>query len=83
MPVIKGHRVVTAVTGLQQELRRQWRHRKFKGITRVYLFVCIERDNLSVDQDVFNHEVSRSHSDTLQSVGLLWTNDQLVAETST
>jgi len=28
-------------------------------------------------------EFSRSHSDTPQSVGLLWTNDQLVAETST
>ena len=29
------------------------------------------------------HEVSRSHSDAPQSVGLLWTSDQLVAETST
>jgi hypothetical protein len=28
-------------------------------------------------------EVSRSHNDALQSVGLLWTGDQLVAETST
>jgi hypothetical protein len=28
-------------------------------------------------------EVSRSHSDTRQSVGLLWTSDQSVAETST
>jgi hypothetical protein len=28
-------------------------------------------------------EASRSHSDTQQSVGLLWTSDQLVAETST
>ena len=29
-------------------------------------------------------EVSRSHTkDTSQSVGLLWTSDQLVAETST
>jgi len=28
-------------------------------------------------------EISRSHSDTSQSVGLLWTSDQLVAETST
>jgi len=28
-------------------------------------------------------EVSRSYSDTPQSVGLLWTSDQLVAETST
>jgi len=28
------------------------------------------------------HEVSRSHNDASQSVGLLWTSDQLVAETS-
>jgi hypothetical protein len=27
-------------------------------------------------------EVPRSHSDTPQSVGILWTSDQLVAETS-
>jgi hypothetical protein len=29
------------------------------------------------------HEVSRSHTTTSQSVGLLWTSNQLVAETST
>ena len=28
-------------------------------------------------------DVSRSHTMTQQSVGLLWTSDQLVAETST
>jgi len=28
-------------------------------------------------------EASRSHSDTPHSVGLIWTNDQLDAETST
>ena len=28
-------------------------------------------------------DVSRSHTTTYQSVGLLWTSDQLVAETST
>jgi len=28
-------------------------------------------------------DVSRSHTTTQQSVGLLWTSDQLVAETST
>ena len=28
-------------------------------------------------------DVSRSHNDAPQSVGLLWTSDQLVAETST
>jgi len=36
-----------------------------------------------VGQDLLTVEASRSHSDTPQSVGLLWTNDQLVAETST
>ena len=35
-----------------------------------------------VGQGLFIHEVSRSHNNTLQSVGLLWTSDQLVAETS-
>jgi len=35
-------------------------------------------------QGLLIFEVSRSHSlDTPQSVGLLWMNDQLVAETST
>jgi hypothetical protein len=29
------------------------------------------------------HDVSRSHSDTTQSVGLLWMSDKLVAEIST
>jgi len=28
-------------------------------------------------------DVSRSHTDAAESVGLLWTSDQLVAETST
>jgi len=31
----------------------------------------------------FNIEASGSHSDTPHSVGLLWTSDQLVTETST
>ena len=34
-------------------------------------------------QDLLIVEVSRSHSDTPQSVGLLWTSDQSDAETST
>jgi hypothetical protein len=34
-------------------------------------------------QGLLFHEVSRSHNDEPQSVGLLWTSDQLVAETST
>jgi hypothetical protein len=31
----------------------------------------------------YSYGASRSYSDTPQSVGLLWTSDQLVAETST
>ena len=36
-----------------------------------------------IGHDLLIIEASRSHSDTPHSVGLLWTSDQLVAETST
>jgi len=36
-----------------------------------------------VGQGLLIHEVSRSHNDVPHSVGLLWTSDQSVAETST
>jgi hypothetical protein len=36
-----------------------------------------------VGQSLLIHEVSRSHTTTHQSVGLLWKSEQLVAETST
>jgi len=36
-----------------------------------------------VGQGLLIHEVSRSHNDAPQSVVLLWTSDQPVAETST
>jgi hypothetical protein len=36
-----------------------------------------------VGQGLLIVEATRSHSDTPHSVGLLWTRDQLVAETST
>jgi len=36
----------------------------------------------NADQGLLIHEVSRSHNDAPQSVGLLWTSDQPVAETS-
>jgi len=36
-----------------------------------------------VGQGLLIHEFSRSHSEALHSVGLLWTSDQPVAETST
>jgi len=37
----------------------------------------------NASHDLLVLDVSRSHSDKPQSVGLLWTSDQLVAETST
>jgi hypothetical protein len=37
----------------------------------------------NADHGLLILEVSRSHSDTPQSVGLLWTSDQLVAQPST
>jgi hypothetical protein len=39
-------------------------------------------DSPPVGHDLI-HEVSRSHNDAPQSVGLLWTSAELVAETST
>jgi hypothetical protein len=45
--------------------------------------VCFWRDSPPVGQGLLIHEISRSHSDTPHSVGLLWTSDQLVSETST
>jgi hypothetical protein len=36
-----------------------------------------------VEQILLIIEASRSHSDTQHLVGLLWTSDQLVADTST
>jgi len=44
------------------------------------------RDGLLVGLDLLIHKVLFyyiTHNDTPQSVGLLWTSDQLVAETST
>ena len=48
------------------------------------MFVWFWRDSPSVGQDLRIHEVlNHTHNDAPQSVGLLWTSDQLVAETST
>ena len=44
-------------------------------------FFLMERQTL-VDQGFLIAEASRSHSDTQQSVGLLWTSDQPNAENS-
>ena len=41
----------------------------------IYIYMCVYRAPIL--------DVSRSHNDAAQSVGLLWTSDQLVAETST
>ena len=50
-------------------------------IAEVILFVCLFLARQPpVGHGLLIHKVSRSHSDTPQSVGLLWTSDQLVAE---
>jgi len=47
----------------------------------LYLFSVALSSN--ADHGLLILEVSKSHSDIPQSVGLLWTSYQLVAETST
>jgi len=48
------------------------------------VFVCLFLARQPpVGHGLLIHEVSRSHNDATQSVALLWTSDQLVAETST
>jgi hypothetical protein len=49
--------------------------------TKYYAYSMVQQP--SVDQGFFIIEISQSHSDTLHSVGLLWTSDQLDAETFT
>jgi hypothetical protein len=51
-------------------------------ITQQQDFCFMARQPL-VGQGVLSIEASRSHSDTRHSVGLPWTNDRPVAETST
>jgi len=46
-------------------------------------FVCGRRHSPPVGYDLLINEFSRSHTEIHQSVGLLWRNDQLVADTST
>jgi len=43
---------------------------------------CFWRKGPLMGRGLLIHEVSRSHSDTPQSVGLLWTRDRFAAETS-
>jgi hypothetical protein len=49
----------------------------------IHQFACFFAQQPPVGQGLLIHEVYRSHSDTPQSVGLLWASDRLVAETST
>ena len=56
----------------------------YEKIYRVYFeYYFPWRDSPPVCHGLLIHEVPRSHSGTLQSVGILWTSDQHVAETST
>ena len=45
--------------------------------------VVLIRPEVPIGPGLLTFEASRSHSDTQHSVGLLWTSDQLVIETST
>ena len=55
--------------------RNMWEaHRKVTNGS-LLLIVCFWRDSPPVGQDVLVFKVSRSHNDTPQSVGLLWTSD--------
>ena len=59
-------------------------HGKPGDILRCFVCLFLAQHNPPVGQGLLIHEVSRSHTtDTPQSVGLLRTSDQLVAQTST
>jgi hypothetical protein len=49
----------------------------------LFTFAATAPPPLPVGQGLLIHKVSRPQTTTHQSVGLLWTSDQLVAETST
>jgi len=66
-----------AANDVKQPIRICWKPIRFK------LFLGGLLRPPPVGQSLLIHEVSRSHSDTPQSIGLLWTSDQLVAEIST
>jgi hypothetical protein len=58
-------------------------HPKILASVPRFCFVLFLEQQPPVGQDLVILEVSRSHTTTHQSVGLLYTSDQLVAETST
>ena len=51
------------------------------SVVIVTFFLVVLQPNAG--NGLFIHEVSRSHNDATQWVGLLWTSDQLLPETST
>jgi len=75
-------------------VRRNWPHLIYQTLSFMYVFLenqftCLKRYIFfsMTQQPLVGHglliiESARSHSDTPQSVGLLWTSDQPVAETS-
>ena len=66
-------------------LKRKVATLAYEGLNKfVYIYVFFTMSQQPpVDQGLLIVEYSRSHSDTPHSVGLLWTSDQPVAETST
>jgi hypothetical protein len=78
--------------GLEKILERACQNsKKFFGVPMkislpFYLFIfcfVLEQQPPPVGQSLLIHEVSRSHKSRPTMVGLLWTSDQPVAETST
>ena len=55
----------------------------FLHVTKIRVKILTFRRLMSYIYGAPILDVSRSHNDAAQSVGLLWTSDQLVAETST
>jgi len=56
------------------------RRNRFYGNINMYLYLA---QQLPVGRGLLTHEASRAHTTPHQSVWLLWTSDQLDAETST
>ena len=82
------------ITGSRQNFPFTHMHTQTDKCAQIYLyldfillygFVCLFLARWPpVGQGLLIHKVSRSHDDDIpQSVGLLWMNDQLIAEPST
>jgi hypothetical protein len=59
------------------------RRRMWQKLTKKSVCFFVFGATAPVGHGLLIHEVSRSYTTTIKSVGLLWANDQLVAETST